>query len=96
VVTYEGPSTRRRPRNRAKTITFTGNGHMLPVTNKPTILYGLEHLINVGIKDIGVILGTIKEGIVESLGDGSNLGSQINPGRHDLHKHLIAWLEGNN
>mgnify|MGYP000748820379 CR=1 FL=1 len=66
-----GHGTRLRP------LTFTGNKHMLPIANKPMILYGLEHLINAGIKEIGVILGPIKEGIVELLGDGSKFGVKI-------------------
>ncbi len=66
-----GHGTRLRP------LTFTGNKHMLPIANKPMILYGLEHLINAGVKEIGVILGPIKEGVVELLGDGSNFGVKI-------------------
>lgn len=50
---------------------------MLPLANKPMILYGLEHLINAGIKEIGVILGPIKEGVINLLGDGSKFGVNI-------------------
>ena len=56
-----GHGTRLRP------LIFTGNKHMLPIANKPMLLYGLEHLKNAGIKDIAIILGTIKEGVVETL-----------------------------
>ena len=66
-----GHGTRLRP------LTFTGNKHMLPIANKPMILYGLEHLINAGVKEIGIILGPIKEGVVELLGDGSKFGVKI-------------------
>lgn len=66
-----GHGTRLRP------LTFSGNKHILPIANKPMILYGLEHLIDAGIKDIGVILGPVKEGVVELLGDGSRFGAQI-------------------
>lgn len=66
-----GHGTRLRP------LTFTGNKHMLPLANKPMILYGLEHLINAGIKEIGVILGPIKEGVINLLGDGSKFGVNI-------------------
>jgi glucose-1-phosphate thymidylyltransferase len=63
-----GHGTRLRP------LTYTGNKHLLPIANKPMLLYGLEHLRNAGIKEIGVILGPIKEGVRELLGDGSEYG----------------------
>jgi len=66
-----GHGTRLRP------LTFTGNKHMLPIANKPMLLYGLEHLINAGIKEIGVILGPIKEDVKGLLGDGSRFGVNI-------------------
>lgn len=66
-----GHGTRLRP------LTFTGNKHMLPIANKPMILYGLEHLINAGIKEIGVILGPVKEDVRGLLGDGSRFGVKI-------------------
>jgi len=66
-----GHGTRLRP------LTFTGNKHMLPIANKPMLLHGLEHLKNAGIRDIAIILGPIKEGVVETLGDGSRYGVKI-------------------
>ena len=66
-----GHGTRLRP------LTFTGNKHMLPLANKPMLQYGLEHLKNAGIKDIGIILGPVKEGVVEYFGDGSDFGVDI-------------------
>lgn len=66
-----GHGTRLRP------LTFTGNKHMIPVANKPMILHGFEHLISAGIKEIGIILGPVSEGVVELLGDGSKFGVKI-------------------
>jgi len=66
-----GHGTRLRP------LTFTGNKHMLPIANKPMILYGLDHLIKAGINEIGVILGPIKEDVKKLLGDGSKFGVHI-------------------
>ena len=66
-----GHGTRLRP------LTFTGNKHMLPIANKQMILYGLEHLIKAGIKEIGIILGPIKEDVKGLLGDGSSFGAKI-------------------
>jgi glucose-1-phosphate thymidylyltransferase len=66
-----GHGTRLRP------LTFTGNKHMIPIANKPMLFHGLEHMVNAGIKEIGVILGPIKEGVRESLGNGSIFGAEI-------------------
>ncbi len=66
-----GHGTRLRP------LTSTGNKHMLPIANKPMLLYGLEHLRNAGIEEICIILGPIKEGVRETLDDGSKYGVKI-------------------
>jgi glucose-1-phosphate thymidylyltransferase len=66
-----GHGTRLRP------LTYTGNKHMLPIANKPMLLYGIEHLRNAGIEEVGVVLGPISEGVMEVLGDGSHFGLKI-------------------
>lgn len=66
-----GHGTRLRP------LTYTGNKHMLPIANKPMLLYGLEHLKNAGIHEVGIILGPIREGVVETIGDGSKFGLNV-------------------
>lgn len=50
---------------------------MLPIANKPMLQYGLEHLKNAGIADIGIVLGPIKEGVRELIGDGSRFGLHV-------------------
>ena len=54
-----GHGTRLRP------LTFTGKKHMITIA---------KHLSKAGIKEIAVILGPIKEGVREIIGDGSNFG----------------------
>ena len=66
-----GHGTRLRP------LTYTGNKHMLPIANKPMLMYGFDQLRASGIKEIGVILGPLQEGIVDALGDGSKFGVKI-------------------
>jgi glucose-1-phosphate thymidylyltransferase len=66
-----GHGTRLRP------LTYTGNKHMLPIGNKPILLWGLEHLRDAGVTEIGIILGPIREGIEEAVGDGSALGVKV-------------------
>lgn len=63
-----GHGTRLRP------LTFTGNKHMLPIANKPMLFYGLEHMGMAEIKEVGIVLGPIKEGVVQAIGDGSIFG----------------------
>jgi len=66
-----GHGTRLRP------LTYTGNKHMLPIANKPMLMYGFEHLRSAGIKEIGIVLGPLQEGIIESFGDGSKFNARI-------------------
>jgi len=56
---------------------FTKAKNLIMVANKPMLLYGLEQLRNAGIKEIGVILSPIKEGVEEVLGDSSKYGVKI-------------------
>lgn len=41
------------------------------------LFYGLEHMLNAGIKEIVIILGPIQEGIREVVGDGSKYRIKI-------------------
>ena len=66
-----GYGTRLRP------LTFTGNKHMIPVANQPILFYGLRQLARAGIRDVAVILGPIREGICESVGDGHEFGLNV-------------------
>ena len=66
-----GHGTRLRP------LTWSGNKHMLPIANIPIIDYGLEHLRDAGVKEVGIILGPIREGIEEHVGDGSRYGFRV-------------------
>jgi glucose-1-phosphate thymidylyltransferase len=66
-----GHGTRLRP------LTHTGNKHMLPVANKPILYWGLEQLRDAGVQEVGIVLGPIREGIEEGVGDGSRLGLKV-------------------
>jgi glucose-1-phosphate thymidylyltransferase len=58
-------------------LTFTGNKHMLPIANKPMLFYGLEHLTEAGIHEIGIVLGPIKEGVREAVEKNSGTEAEI-------------------
>ncbi|MBO0888384.1 glucose-1-phosphate thymidylyltransferase [Candidatus Bathyarchaeota archaeon] len=66
-----GHGTRLRP------LTYTGNKHMLAIANKPMLMYGFDQMRLAGIREIGVILGPLQEGIVDALGDGSKFEVKI-------------------
>ncbi len=64
-----GAGTRLRP------LTHTGPKQLIPIANKPNVLYCLEDLRAAGITDIGIILGDNQPGKVrELLNDGSKWG----------------------
>lgn len=66
-----GHGTRLRP------LTWRGNKHMLPIANRPLLFYGLDHLQQAGVSEVGIILGPIKEGIEEQIGDGRKFGMKV-------------------
>ena len=66
-----GHGTRLRP------VTFTGNKHMIPIANEPMLFYGLRHLAEAGIRDVGLVLGGLHEGIEEAVGDGGLFGLRV-------------------
>ncbi len=67
-----GHGTRLRP------LTHTGPKQLIPLANKPNILYCLEDLRDAGITDIGVVLGDIlPEKVKELLGDGRTYGVSV-------------------
>ncbi len=67
-----GAGTRLRP------FTHTGPKQLIPIANKPNILYCLEDLRDAGITEIGVILGDNQpEKVRELLKDGSEFGVRI-------------------
>ena len=64
-----GYGTRLRP------LTHTGPKQLIPIANKPNILYCIEDLRDAGITDIGIVLGNVMpEKVQEFLGDGSRFG----------------------
>lgn len=66
-----GHGTRLRP------LTSTGNKHMIPIANQPILFYALRQLAGIGIREVGVILGPIHEGIREGVGDGQRFGVRV-------------------
>jgi glucose-1-phosphate thymidylyltransferase len=66
-----GAGTRLRP------ITHTSAKQLVPIANRPILFYGVEHLAEAGIKQVGVIVGDTRTDIEDALGDGSAFDVEI-------------------
>lgn len=71
IIAAGGSGTRLRP------LTFSSNKHLLPVANKPLLLYPLEAVVAVGIKDIGVVVNETRPAVEALLGNGDRWGVNI-------------------
>jgi glucose-1-phosphate thymidylyltransferase len=66
-----GRGTRLRP------ITYTSAKQLVPVANKPILFYGIEALVESGIRDLGIVVGDTEAEIREAVGDGSRFGATV-------------------
>ena len=71
LLTAGGHGTRLRP------ITHTQNKHLIPIANKPMLLYGLEAIAGAGIRDVGLVVGDTEGEIRGAVGDGSAWGLRV-------------------
>ncbi len=72
IILCAGKGTRLRP------LTFTSAKQLIPVANKPVILYSIEKIKEIGISDIGMIVNTENvSAFQEALGDGSQFGVKL-------------------
>jgi glucose-1-phosphate thymidylyltransferase len=61
-----GRGTRLRP------LTYTNAKQLVPVANKPVLFYGIESMVDAGIRDIGIVVGDTQAEICAAVGDGSS------------------------
>ena len=66
-----GTGTRLRP------LTYTSAKQLIPVANKPVLFYGLEHLVDAGVTDIGIVVGETAAEIEAAVGNGARWAARI-------------------
>jgi len=66
-----GKGTRLRP------LTHTQAKQLVPVANKPILFYGIESLVEAGIKDIGIVVGDTRDEIKQAVGTGSRWKARL-------------------
>jgi glucose-1-phosphate thymidylyltransferase len=64
IILAAGQGTRLRP------VTLTMPKPLVPVANKPLILYSIDFLKNAGINEIGIVVNSLESPICSQLGDG--------------------------
>jgi glucose-1-phosphate thymidylyltransferase len=63
--------------SRLRPITHTAAKQLVPAANKPILFYGIESIVDAGIKDIGIVVGDTAAEIQDAVGDGSAFGASV-------------------
>ena len=72
IVLCAGLGTRLRP------LTFSTAKHLIPVANKPVLFFGIENLVAVGARDIGIIVSRDSRGAIQNaVDDGQRWGARV-------------------
>lgn len=71
LLTAGGHGTRLRP------ITNSLNKHLIPIANKPMLLYAIEKIVDAGIKEIGVVINPGDKELSQVLGEGKKWKAKI-------------------
>lgn len=81
-----GSGTRLRP------ITFSAAKQLVPIANTPILFFGLRQLADVGIRDVGLVVGETEAEIRAAVGDGDAFGLRVTYLRQDAPRGLAHAL----
>ena len=62
---------------RLRPITHTSAKQLVPIANKPILFYGIEAMVDAGIRQIGIVVGHTEPEIRAAVGDGSRWGVDV-------------------
>lgn len=72
IVLCAGLGTRLRP------LTFSTAKHLIPVANKPVLYFGIESLVEIGARDIGIIVSKDSRNVIQNaVDDGQRWGARV-------------------
>ncbi len=69
--------------SRLRPFTYSGAKQLVPIANTPVLHFPVRQLVEVGITDIGLVVGDTAPQIREAMGDGSAFGAQLTYIRQD-------------
>src|SRR5260221_5904102 len=58
-------------------IPHTSAKQLVPVANKPILFYGIDDMVEAGIREIGIVVGDTADEIMAAVGDGSRWGIEV-------------------
>ena len=64
-------------RTRLRPLTYTSAKQLVPIANKPVLFYGIEAMVQAGIREIGIVVGDTRQEIKDAVGDGSRFGVSV-------------------
>lgn len=71
IIAVGGKGTRLLP------LTYSTNKQLIPIANKPLIMYPLQNIIDAGIKEVGLIVNETRPAVEAFIGDGSKFGLNV-------------------
>ena len=72
IVLCAGLGTRLRP------LTFSTAKHLIPVANKPVLYFGIESLVEIGAREIGIIVSKESRSVIQNaVDDGQRWGARV-------------------
>ncbi len=79
--------------SRLRPFTYSIAKQLLPLANKPVLFYVVEAMVEAGITDIGVVVGSTAEQIKAALGDGRRFGAQLSYVQQDAPRGLAHAVQ---